>query len=131
MRNLNKVGGAKAAAAPKWKPDWDWIADIKDPKDITPELRRRAAGLADTPPCPLPTVRRASRQTSTSGTGGSESSEQSGVIDVDNDDGEGSSTTSIVLPKLNGQACTAKRCKSSPRCYNYLGFEKVSCSILS
>lgn len=126
MRNLKKFGGAKAAAAPKWKPDWDWVADVKDPKDITPELRRRAAGLADVPPCPLPTVRWASRQPSTNGASSSTSSKQNGVIDVDDDEGEGSSAVSIVSPKSNGPACTAKRCKSSPRCYNNLGFEKVS-----
>lgn len=126
MRNVRKFGGAKAAPASKWKQDWDWVADIKDSKDITPELRRRAAGLVDGPVCPLPTVRWASRQPSTNGAGSSRgSSKQNGVMDVDDDAGEGSSTTSIVLPKSNGPACTAKRCKISPRCYNSLGFEKV------
>lgn len=144
MRNTKKYGGGRAAGraagrappAAKWKQDWNWVDNVAEPGDITPALRRRAAGLAPAPACPLPRVRWGSgsarapdgpADAAADAPGSSEDRQLGAAIDVDDDDtGEGSSTASALdVPRANGAACTAKRCRNAPRCYSHLGFEKV------
>lgn len=116
------------------KPDWDWTSELADPKDITLEHRRLAAGLGPGPSCALPQVRAASSLSSKVQSAHSADGDcgQDGAVDVANlpkgvkrsdrkEDED--SDSSVIFVKSN--ACTAKRCKTSPRCYNHLGFEKV------
>ncbi|WOO83634.1 Ubiquitin carboxyl-terminal hydrolase 48 [Vanrija pseudolonga] len=86
------------------KPDWSWAGrEVKRIEEITPEHRRRAAGVA--PDQRLSTCRfvvdAASREATATVNDGN------------------SSDSSLVF--LKEETCTLKKCKSNPWCLNHLG----------
>ncbi|WWC62222.1 uncharacterized protein I303_104817 [Kwoniella dejecticola CBS 10117] len=88
------------------QPDWSWIPNITSPDDITPQHRRRAAGLGDLIPCPL------GYSFETVPKGGEGNDDE--ILEVDKLGKE-----KAPVKKVNG--CTRKGCKNNPRCYNHLG----------
>ncbi|KAK4687825.1 hypothetical protein P7C73_g2281, partial [Tremellales sp. Uapishka_1] len=93
---------AKQKAGKKSLQDWSWVgSEVKSVDQITRLHQLRAAGLHGGNQCPV---------------------NLSTFVDLTSKDGE-ASEDEIQITK--DTRCTAKRCKSSPWCYNHLGAEQV------
>lgn len=112
----------------KHQKDWSWLEDLGSADEITLAHRRRAAGLGPSviqKVCPI-------RQRK-DGTTIPEAGKSNGLSGVPERNGNGkraisvdSTGTESSIQFVKETSCTAKKCAGNPRCYNFLGMDKVS-----
>lgn len=104
-------------------PDWYWVRQVKDAKDITHEIRRKTAGLGQAWACAHPQARWAQSHNARK-EGREFEFTYPWYKNADYDLETWEEVRESIDP--NRFPCIDRFCNHSARCYNNLGFEKVS-----